>query len=101
MELRTTKFNRLLIVCLAALVVTGGLLAPTVIAQMPVAHWTFDEGINNYDLTTVSDIRNGNDAVWQSDGGAGLSYATGQIGGAAKLSGGTDQFFKIDAIPPD
>ncbi|MCA9260840.1 MAG: hypothetical protein KDA61_16615 [Planctomycetales bacterium] len=74
------------------------------VAQSPVAHWTFDVGLNNYATTTVEDVANDNDGVWQDmDGEAfdlsGLSYAAGRIGGAVKLGGGTDQFFLVDAIP--
>jgi hypothetical protein len=74
------------------------------VAQTPVSHWTFDEGISNYDLTTVPDIVNGNDAVWQNgnetDGFnlAGLGYVAGKIGGAVRLAGGANNFFLVDAI---
>jgi hypothetical protein len=75
------------------------------IAQTPIAHWTFDEGLNNYNLSTVPDIANGNDAVWQDFNEdmtpdlSGLAYGAGIIGGAVHMAGGTDQFFRIAAVP--
>lgn len=75
------------------------------IAQTPVAHWTFDDGLNNYDLTTVVDIVNGNNGVWQDLDSeenfdtSGLSYAPGIIGGAVRLAGGDNQYFLVDSIP--
>jgi Concanavalin A-like lectin/glucanases superfamily len=83
-------------------IVVGSSLA---IAQTPVAHWTFDDGLNNYDLTTVTDVVNGNNAVWQhldadqNFDTNGLSYAPGQIGGAVRLGGGTDRFFRVESVP--
>jgi hypothetical protein len=74
------------------------------VAQMPVAHWTFDDGLNNYDTTTVVDIVNGNNAVWQNVDAemnfitSGLSYTSGQIGGAVRLGGGTGNSFLVDSV---
>lgn len=63
-------------------------------AQTPVAHWTFDQGLNDYDQMTISDSSNSNDATWV-DGTdfSGLGFVAGQIGGAAKLRGGGDEYF--------
>ncbi|MCO6047460.1 PEP-CTERM sorting domain-containing protein [Aeoliella sp. ICT_H6.2] len=75
------------------------------LAQTPVAHWTFDDGIDNYEMTTVEDIVNSNDAVWQDLDGemnfdtSGLSYGAGQIGAAVRLGGGTNQYFLVESVP--
>lgn len=71
----------------------------------PIAHWTFDEGINNYDLTTAIDSANGNNGAWQDEVSegvpdlSGLGYTAGQIGGAVRMGGGANQYFLVDAIP--
>ena len=65
----------------------------------PVAHWTFDEGLENYALDTAIDSANGNTGIWQNSNTDGLAYAAGQIGGAVKLRGDEDDFFQIPSIP--
>lgn len=61
----------------------------TAVAQTPVAHWTFDEGIDDYTNLSSADTTGGavSDATWQDAGGAGLTFGTGQIGSAAYLDG--------------
>ena len=65
----------------------------------PVAHWTFDEGIENYALDTAIDNANGNNGIWQNSNTDGLEYAAGQIGGAVRLRGDENDFFEIPSIP--
>lgn len=88
----------LAIVAMAALAAT---------AQTPVAHWTFDQGINNYDLSDAIDVVGGYDGVWQDTmtvdevevtDFSGLGYTAGQIGGAVRLGGGEDQYFLVPSI---
>ena len=68
-------------------------------ALTPVAHWTFDQGINNYDLTEAIDSVNANNGTWQGANTAGLSYAAGQIGGAVRLRGANNDHFLVPSIP--
>jgi hypothetical protein len=88
-----------------ACMVTFALGGSMSVAQTPVAHWTFDDGIGNYDLTTIEDIANDNDAVWQGLDAemnfdtSGLSYTRGQIGAAVRLGGGINQYFLVSSIP--
>lgn len=58
-------------------------------AQTPLAHWSFDEGVDDYSILSSADTTGGavSDATWQEAGGAGLTYGVGQIGGAAYLDG--------------
>jgi len=67
-------------------------------AQSPVAHWTFDEGINNYDSEAI-DSANGNDGIWQAETKNNLGYTAGQIGGAARLQGNAEEYFLVPSIP--
>lgn len=67
-------------------------------AQTPVAHWTFDEGINDYTSEAI-DSANGNDGIWQDDNKDDLGYTTGQIGGAVKLRGGAGNYFTVPSVP--
>ncbi|MEQ8208367.1 MAG: LamG-like jellyroll fold domain-containing protein [Lacipirellulaceae bacterium] len=64
----------------------------TAVAQTPLAHWTFDEGIDDYSILSSTDTTGGavSDATWQDAGGAGLTYGPGQIGGAAYLDGASE-----------
>ncbi len=100
---RTTR--ALITASLGATLLASVAIAPAATAQTPVAHWTFDDGIANYDTTTVVDIVNGNDAVWQNGNAeegfntGALSYTPGVLGGAARLSGGTNNFFLVPSIP--
>lgn len=81
------------------LLLIGLICNGTTIAQTPVAHWTFDEGLTNLDLTTVPDAANSNDAVWQGSEVSNFNYIAGQIGGAIKLNGGTNEYFSVNGIP--
>lgn len=73
---------------LAALAILG-LSVSVAVAQTPLAHWTFDEGVDDYSILTSVDTTGGavSDATWNDGGGAGLTYGVGQIGGAAYLDG--------------
>lgn len=84
------------------LVLAVGLIAvPSAYAQLPapVAHYTFDEGLENYTLDTAIDSANGNNGVWQNTNTDGLGYAAGQIGGAVRLRGLDSDFFQVPSIP--
>jgi hypothetical protein len=72
------------------------------VAQTPVAHWTFDDHLNDYTQTTVSDTQMAggtSDAVWADTNTDGLSYTRGKIGGAVRLGGTASDFFQITSIP--
>jgi hypothetical protein len=72
------------------------------VAQSPVAHWTFDDHLNDYTQTTISDTRTAggtSDAVWADTNTNGLSYTRGKIGGAVRLGGTASDFFQIASIP--
>lgn len=97
----TSWFHQTAAVAIAAL----GALSAT--AQTPVAHWTFDQGVNNYDLDEAIDVVGGYDGVWQDTmtvdevevpDFSGLGYTAGQIGGAVRLGGGGDQYFVAPSI---
>jgi len=80
----------------------GTACSEELLAQVPVAHWTFNDGINNYNDIDVNDIQTGggnSTATWAIPDGGGLAYTGGAIGGAAKLSGGANNFFNITSIP--
>ena len=91
---RTTKLG----VRLPWLIV--GLMASSVAtAQVPVAHYTFDEGINDYSVVDAIDSINGNDGVWQNTDYDGQNYTPGLIGGAISLRGNSNDYFVIPSIP--
>lgn len=79
--------------------IIGITAALPVVGQTPVAHYTFDEGLNDYSIDTAIDSANGNNGVWQNTDTEGLSYTTGQIGGAVSLRGNGDDYFVIPSIP--
>lgn len=71
-------------------------------AQTPVAHWTFDDNVNDYTQTTVSDEQTAggtSDAVWADADSNDLAYTRGKIGGAVRLSGGGSNWFVAGDIP--
>lgn len=80
------------------------LLAAAASAQTPIAHWTFDEGLNDYSITTLTDTQTSGgttNAVWADDNTNGLSYTGGVIGGAVRLGGtGGDHFNLVWAENP-
>ena len=79
-----------------------GAIAATAVAQTPVAHWTFDGYLNDYNQTTIYDIQTAggtSDAIWADDNTDGLSYTQGKIGGAVRMGGTTNDFFRVDSIP--
>lgn len=67
-------------------------------AQTPVAHWTFDEGIDDFNSDAIDSI-NGNDGIWQAETRDRLAYTTGVVGGAVRLRGGTGNYFTVPSIP--
>lgn len=73
----------------------------TVSGQTPIAHWTFDEGLNDYSITTSTDSQGGTgaDAVYSGTADT-LGWTAGIVGGAAMLSGenGVDRTFEISEI---
>ncbi|TWT75690.1 hypothetical protein Pla123a_32000 [Posidoniimonas polymericola] len=85
----------------AAVALAIGLLsAPSAWAfNPPVAHYTFDQGVDDYSVVTAIDSANANDGVWQNVGFDGLAYTGGVIGGAVSLRGATDDYFLIPSIP--
>lgn len=84
------------------ILIVGLIAIPPALGQLPdpVAHYTFDEGLENYTLDTAIDSANGNNGVWQNtENTDGLSYAIGQIGGAVHLRGLDGDFFRVPSIP--
>jgi len=73
-------------------------MASLVYAQTPVAHWTFDEGLDNFNSEAIDSI-NGNDGIWQAETKANLGYTAGILGGAVRLQGNLNEFFLVDSIP--
>ena len=76
----------------------------TATAQTPIAHWTFDQGIDDYSVLTIDDSAQAattSDAVYADAGGAGLVYGPGQVGAGAYLSGENvaNRTFEIADIP--
>lgn len=86
-------------VAVAAL--TVGLLAASTSRAFdpPVAHYTFDQGVDDYSVVDAIDSANGNNGIWQNTNYDGLAYTGGVIGGAASLRGAGDDYFVIPAIP--
>ncbi|MCO6044751.1 LamG domain-containing protein [Aeoliella sp. ICT_H6.2] len=78
--------------------IIGFVAALPVVGQTPVAHYTFDEGLNDYTVDIAIDSVNGNNGVWQNTNTDGLSYAIGRIGGAVSLRGNDDDYFVIPSI---
>lgn len=77
--------------------VTGFTLLGSSVAQAAlVNHWTFDE-VNGLDIADSAGTSNG---TWQDANSTGLSWGTGQIGGAAVLAGdnNTSAVFDVGSI---
>lgn len=88
------------LVAVTSALVLGTACSEAVLAQTPVAHWTFNDGLNNYLDIDVDDISGGEStATWELPDASGLAYTGGIIGGAVKLAGGADNFFSIVSIP--
>lgn len=73
-------------------------------AQTPIAHWTFDQGVNDYSAITIDDsaqVATTSDAIYADAGGAGLVFGPGQVGGGVYLSGDNtaNRTFEIADIP--
>ena len=83
--------------CVAALFSAFGFLF-NANAQTPVAHWTFDEGLNNFDSEAIDSIGS-NDGIWQGGDKDDLGYTAGQIGGAVRLKGISTDYFEVPSIP--
>lgn len=87
---------------LAAVTFAMAAIATTAMAQTPIAHWTFDEYLNDYTQTTISDTQTAggvSNAVWADTNTDGLSYTRGKIGGAVRLGGTSTDYFQITSIP--
>lgn len=72
------------------------------IAQTPVAHWTFDDNLNDYTQGTVLDTQTSggsSNAVWADSNTDDLAYTRGKIGGAVRLRGGGSNWFSAGSIP--
>lgn len=93
--------NRLCVIGMLTLLIGGS----AAVAQTPVAHYTFDDGLNNYTQTTAIDIVNGNNGIWgrlnadMSFDTSQLAYVPGRIGGALRMTGQANTGFLINSIP--
>lgn len=70
--------------------------------QTPVAHWTFDDNVNDYTNGTVLDTQTAggtSNAVWADPTTDHLAYTAGIIGGAVRLNGLGNSWFEISSIP--
>lgn len=89
-------FSKLLTTAIAT--VAACQVVGTAGAQTPIAHWTFDDGINDYNLSTITDRQTSggtSNLIWADDNTNGLNYTGGIIGGAARMSGTGGDFFNI------
>lgn len=81
--------------------VLAAIASVTATAQTPIAHWTFDDGLNDYSVTTSVDTQGGTgaDAVY-ADTAESLGWTAGIVGGAAILSGDNveNRTFEISEI---
>ncbi|WP_442483255.1 LamG-like jellyroll fold domain-containing protein [Aeoliella sp. SH292] len=78
-----------------------GAMVATTVAQTPIAHWTFDDHLNDYTQTTINDTQTSggvSDAVWADTNADGLSYTRGKIGGAVRLAGTASDYFQIASL---
>lgn len=97
-KLEPANFWKTSVAIAFAATIVSGRFDSTSIAQIPVAHWTFDDGLNNYDTTIAIDSANGNDGVWEAASTAGKTYLPGVIGGAVSLNGQVNNNFVVSAI---
>jgi hypothetical protein len=84
---------------LKAFAITSAIVGGSATAQVPVAHWTFDDGINDYDILTATDFASGNNGTWQRADTLGKSYVPGIVGSAISMRGAANDFFLVSSIP--